>query len=193
MNKTGFFAAAALAVLAAVVFSCADRNPLYPAVEQAVIDSNPTLQSFYVTSLKLESSVTLDDELNRRQSLFAGKEKTYAKAAEKYKRQNMPNNYAKNEEERQKAAATLERIDEYRKDHEAQLDSIIYYVYRMSGYGYAADKTKFQANNNYVSVTPENKVLSIQPADGNPYTGMGVTIPDYHKKVVRGTVSKDGN
>ena len=161
----------------ALIVSCADRNPLYPAIEQAVIDSNPTLQSFYVTKLDLESQVTLADELNRRQSLFAGKEKAYAKAAEKYKQQNMPNNFAKNENERQEAAAVLERIGEYRANHGAQMDSVIYYVYRMSGYGYSADKAKVTVDNNYVIVSPVREVLSVQPSNGNPYTGMGTAIP----------------
>lgn len=176
-------------ILVTLLFSFAsctskDESPLRQAIVDKVEETNPYIESFFITKLQVESSVTLADELARRQSIFNGKAKHYGKEAEKYRRKNMPVNAKKNADKQKEALAVIDRFNAYHEAHAAQMDSVIYFILRMNGFGYSVDETKIEIEDYYVTASPTGVIYSIQSPQGNPVLHMGVTIPNYFTEIL---------
>lgn len=176
--------AACCAALAIIGCGSGKGNPLNNAIADMMVKQNADVESFTVYKLTPQEEVTLSQELARRQKLFATKEKTYRKKVEEYKAKGMKKNAAKNEEILRSTEDILSRIETYRSGHSAQMDSVIYTVYRMDGCAKTFDKQKMEVRDYFVNVSPEGAVLSIRPSTDNPYQHMGSAIPGYVKEIV---------
>lgn len=169
-----------------IVFSCTGKksDPLADAVVAKIQEQNPAVESFEITRLEFQSAVTLDSELARRESIFRTKEKDAGKKAAMYREKDMKVNAKKNENIQKEAQETLERFATYREVHAAQLDSVVYNLFRMDGFGRTTDKAEVEVKNYYVTVSPSVEVFAIVPPDGNPYRNMGKVIPGYFTEIL---------
>ena len=168
------------------VASCAGKksDPLEDAIVAKLQEQNPTLERFEITRLEFDSSVTLDNELFRRESVFRTKEKDAGKKAAMYREKDMKVNAKKNENIQKETQDILERFATYREVHAAQLDSVVYNLFRMDGFGRTTDKAEVEVKNYYVTVSPSVEVFAIVPPDGNPYRNMGKVIPGYFTEIL---------
>lgn len=178
------FIAAVFAALLA--FSCGSevKDPVREAVKEKVFAANPGMQAFTFTTFEKTGDVTLAGELSRRKALFVTKERVHAQKAAEYAAAKMKANAAKNEGLRKEAADVLKRIEDYTAAHAAQMDSVIYSIYRFGGTGKAADGSKVLAEGWYATVAPDGRVYKIQPAGSKPETGMGIAIPGYVEDII---------
>lgn len=176
--------AACCAALAIAGCGSGKGNPLNNAIADMMVEQNADVESFTVYKLTPQEEVTLSQELGRRQKLFVTKEKTYRKKAEGYAQKGMKLNAEKNEEICRSTEEILSRIEAYKSEHAAQMDSVIYTVYRMDGCAKTFDKQKIEVRDYYVNVSPDGKVLAVRPSTENPYQHMGSAIPGYVEKIV---------
>ena len=184
-TRTIFRSIAVLAALIAVA-SCAGKksDPLEDAIVAKLQEQNPTLERFEITRLESESSVTLGSELARRESIFRTKAKDAGKKAAMYREKNMMVNAKKNGNIQKEAQETLDRFATYRENHAAQLDSVVYNIFRMDGFGRTTDKARIEVKDYYVSVSPSGEVLAIVAPDANPHKNMGRVIPGYFTEIL---------
>ena len=178
--------AAGFAALAIAGCGSGKENPLNNAIADMMVEQNADVESFTVYKLTPQEEVTLSQELGRRQKLFVTKEKTYRKKAEGYAAKGMKLNAEKNEEICRSTEEILSRIEAYKSEHAAQMDSVIYTVYRMDGCAKTFDKQKIEVRDYYVNVSPDGKVLAVRPSTENPYQHMGSAIPGYVEEIVAG-------
>ena len=179
--------AACCAALAIAGCGSGKGNPLNNAIADMMVEQNADVESFTVYKLTPQEEVTLSQELGRRQKLFVTKEKTYRKKAEGYAKKGMKLNAEKNEEICRSTEEILSRIEAYKSEHAAQMDSVIYTVYRMDGCAKTFDKQKIEVRDYYVNVSPDGKVLAVRPSTENPYQHMGSAIPGYVEEIVAGS------
>lgn len=179
--------AAGFAALAIAGCGPGKGNPLNNAIADMMVEQNADVESFTVYKLTPQEEITLSQELGRRQKLFVTKQKTYRKKVEEYKAKGMKKNVAKNEEILRSTEDILSRIEAYRSEHAAQMDSVIYTVYRMDGCAKTFDKQKIEVRDYYVNVSPDGKVLAVRPSTENPYQHMGSAIPGYVEEIVAGS------
>ena len=178
--------AAGFAALAIAGCGSGKGNPLNNAIADTMVKQNADVESFTVYKLTPQEEITLSQELGRRQKLFVTKQKTYRKKVEEYKAKGMKKNVAKNEEILRSTEDILSRIEAYRSEHAAQMDSVIYTVCRMDGCAKTFDKQKIEVRDYYVNVSPDGKVLAVRPSTENPYQHMGSAIPGYVEEIVAG-------
>ncbi len=178
--------AAGFAALVLAGCGAGKDSPLNNAIAEFMVGQNADVESFTVYTLAAEKDVTLAEELDRRQKLFVTKEKTYRKKVEEYAAKGMKRNAAKNEEILRSTESILSRIEAYKSEHAARMDSVIYTVYRMDGCAKTTDKQKIELRGYYVNVSPEGAVLAVRPSTDNPYQHMGSAIPDYAERIVAG-------
>lgn len=186
MKLSRLFAAGVAALTIAGCSSGTD-NQLAGTVSDIMVKENADIESFTVYTLTPETEVTLGQELDRRQKLFVTKEKTYRKKVEEYTAKGMKRNAEKNEAVRASAEQTIARLEAYKAEHIATLDSIVYTIFRLDGCGKTYEKQKIELRDYYVNVSPEGAVLAVQPSTGNPYQHMGTTIPGYKELVAGAT------
>lgn len=184
-TRTIFKSIAALAALIAVA-SCAGKksDPLGDAIVAKLQEQNPTLERFEITRLEFDSSVTLDNELFRRESVFRTKEKDAGKKAAMYREKDMKVNAKKNENIQKETQDILERFATYREVHAAQLDSVVYNIYSMDGFGRTTDRVRIDVEDYYVSVSTSSEVLAIVAHNANPHKSMGRVIPGYFTEIL---------
>ena len=184
MNKTLTIIGIAVAVVMLAACGGAEKDPVRAAVMDKIMEENPSLVKFDFNTVEQVKDVTLAEELSRRESLFRTQEKTYGKKAAEYAKKQMKNNAAKNESKRRAVSEILSRIEAYRTSHAAQLDSVVYSVYKFSGEGKTADGVKIIAEDQSVNIAPDGTVYKLQSAGGNPYKGMGIAIPGYKEEII---------
>lgn len=183
MNHHLFLMAVAMAIV--TISGCGrTSNPLEQAIVENIKETNPDVADFEVSELLLENTVTLEKELTRRQCIFINKEKSYRQKAESYVSKNMRVNASKNDSIARSAAEILQRIEAYRETHTAQMDSVIYYVFRMKGIGHNNVGLKIDVKDYYVTVSPTEEVFAVLPPRSNPYKGMGKVIPGYFTEIL---------
>ena len=184
MNKTLAIIGIALAVMTLASCSTEEKDPVRAAVMDKIMEDNPQLVRFDFTSFEKAKDVTLAEELNRRESLFKTQEKTFGKKAAEYAGKGMKNNVKKNKDKAEAATAIISRIGAYRSAHAAQLDSVIYSIYKFSGAGKTSDGVKIIAEDQCVTLSPSGAVYKLQSAGGNPCKGMGIAIPGYLEEII---------
>lgn len=163
-------------------------NPLKDAIVKKVIEVNPGMKTFTVTQINKEFDVTLANELDRRQALFETKSRVESKLAAKYHKKRMPVNERKHLEEQKIAGKIIDAIEEYRTVHSSQLDSIIYHVLSIKGYGEMEDGSVVSNAEMLISISPNLHIFNMVPSKGegsNVYKGMGVAIPGYREMITQ--------
>ena len=173
----------ALAVAAMTFASCSseEKDPVRVAVMEKIMKDNPQVLKFYFTKFEKTKDVTLAEELDRRESLFKTQEKVCKKKVAEYKAKHM--RVQELEDKVTSAGKILGRIEEYRTNHAAQLDSIIYSIYTFSGSGKTSDGGQVVTEDRCVTLSPDCTVYRLQ-SGGNPYKGMSVAIPLYREEIL---------
>lgn len=166
-------------------------NPLREAIVDKVKETNPDVEYFNVSRLETVSAITLDNELARRRGIFESKVKAYDRKARDFRRKGMQVNAADMTAKSREAADVVERFVAYRDDHSAQLDSVLYFVMKMDGFGYTSARMKIDVKGYYVTIGANGKVITILPPDGNPVQGMGVMIPNYKTEILNSVPEND--
>lgn len=158
-----------IALLLPVLVACGGgQDPdaeLKAALVESVKEVNPTLETFSISEVSVESEVLFKEELARRIALMTTKAKVESKKGRL--------------QELTKTNSILEALRAYESEHAAQADSVIYSVVRFKGSGKTSDGAKVPETEMIATVTQGSHVYSIQPAGGNPYKGMGEALPGY--------------
>jgi len=155
-----------------------DESTLKTAMKDKFFELNPDIKEVNISDIKLEHTVSLGDELNRREALFMTKVKYHTEKRDKYLAARKPLNASIHREKLQQAEAILADINQYRQEHSASLDSTVYYVFSLTANAKKTDGTKIKDSKLFCSVTPEYEIYNLI-SNGNSYKGMGFTIPGY--------------
>lgn len=84
--KHNFFTISLICVL--LLAGCGEKtNPVRNAIVDKVKETNPDVEYFNVSKLENVSTVTLDNELARRQGIFESKVKAYDRKAREFRKQ----------------------------------------------------------------------------------------------------------
>ena len=174
-----------LAALALCLAGCGQKPDMYrEALETEIIRLVGADAKVTFNTIERIDSTTFRQEVDNRIKAFETKLNQDSKLLENYKGRGM----AKNADTKKKAVeldekilAGLEMLRQRIADADS-LDVVAYYDYHFTGSAKSSEGvTTF--NDNYATITPDGKVLSVNDALKGLHNAMGKTIPGYMKLI----------
>lgn len=170
------------AVAAALLCSCAQQTltPVQEAVKNEAVKTLTGDVSFKYTDFQLLDSTTFATEIDRRIDVFNTKISQNLKYLEKYMNEGKRKNAQAKFAEIQKDKRILGELMAIKEQMGEDAEAVAYYDYSFSGEA-KADGKKILFENCFVTVTPDNKVLTMANSCEDIHKGTGVVIPGYRE------------
>lgn len=163
-----------------LVTSCGQQEQI--TVERQIGKYVSSLQEdipyFSVSNVKMQYSVTFEQEIDRKQRLFEVKRDTYKKKVKEYRKKRLLQNLQKSQDELDHVEDILVRLAEYREANLYRKDSILYYVMTFNGFGEGKEK-RLTLTDYYAVVSPKMEVYYICGPEESPVTCLSFTMPGY--------------
>ena len=170
-----------LAALALCLCSCGQKPDMYrDALETEIIRLVGADAKVTFNKVERIDSTTFGQEVDKRIQAFTTKLEQDTKLYEKYMADRMLTNAEKKKQAMvldEKMLAGLEKL-RARIEEADSLDVVAYYDYHFSGYAKCgSEETTFP--DNYASITPNGKVLSLNDSRKGLHNALGKVIPGY--------------
>lgn len=174
-----------LAALALCLAGCGQKSDMYrDALETEIIRLVGADAKVTFNTVERIDSTTFGQEVDNRIKAFETKLNQDSRLYDNYKGKGMVKNAdtkKKAVELDEKVLAGLEKLRQRIADADS-LDVVAYYDYHFTGSAKSSEGvTTF--NDNYATITPDGKVLSINDALKGLHNAMGKTIPGYTKLI----------
>lgn len=174
---------AIIPIIAACLLPCSctrTQDPYKAALETEIIRLVGADAKVTFNKVERIDSTTFGQEVDKRIQAFNTKLEQDTKLYEKYMADRMLTNAGKKKQAMEidgKMLAGLEKL-RARIEEADSLDVVAYYDYHFTGYAKCGgEETTFP--DNYASITPEGKVLSINDALKGLHNALGKVIPGY--------------
>ena len=165
-------------MLAATACSSGTPDPVAVAIEQAAMKDAGDDYTFRINELAKLDSTTFRTEIERRKEVFRLKYQAEEKLCNRYLSEKKPKNAEIHRQAMENARHDIEIMDDIGRELESILDDVAYYDYVFSGYSQTADG-RVNYNNVYVTITPDNEVLTMTSNQKDLHKGTGKVIPGY--------------
>lgn len=170
------------AIAAALLCSCTEKalTPVQEAVRNEAVKTLTGDVSFRYTVFQLLDSTTFATEIDRRINVFDTKISQNLKYLEKYMNEGKRKNSQAKFTEIQKDKRILNELIALKEQMGEDLESVAYYDYTFSGEA-KVDGKKVLFDKCFVTVTPDNRVLTMANNAEDIHKGTGVVIPGYQE------------
>lgn len=172
--KKILFATAFIACLA----SCSQPDPVQDAVAARVAEIVGGVAKVNINTFELIDSVTFGQQLDMADKLYEVRHKQNEKLYFKYMSQSLFNEALEKRASLVKDEYVIAGLRAIRERMSDSLDVVAYYDYKFSGNAKNGEgETVFPEA--YASVTPDIKVISLEPERSRLHNGLGKVIPGY--------------